>query len=347
MQYLERLKSITWPRFLELIRHDAFFFEELGRKRAIEPYLDDGALKVRVFHDRVSPSGLARLQMRFPNNADGFIQAWFCAEIAAHGPKVFQPTLDQCFALEHIAPKITLADYAQPYPVMAIDLPERYRQQRTCPSQSGLFVGEHRPEFVLVGFPPGDVRTLWLHIGFSSGTHREWVMSPTDETIEDGLLRTFGKDSYDPVDQLTPDECTVIAGSMRVGVNAMLVMMHYGQKRLGPANEAHYNRLQHHLTVARKRGNRIAEAERDLRLAPQLYGFDQEIVLHEEARTDRGEHDHTGLHLHPHWRRGHWQMQVHGPNRALRKRILKKPTFVNRHLLASDGGAGQTTYRIK
>jgi hypothetical protein len=40
-------------------------------------------------------------------------------------------------------------------------------------------------------------------------------------------------------------------------------------------------------------------------------------------------------------------MQVYGPGRSLRKPKLIKPVWVNIHLLGSDGGPGQTNYRVK
>ena len=126
----------------------------------------------------------------------------------------------------------------------------------------------------------------------------------------------------------------------------MLLMMEYGCRRLGAANESHYRRLQHHLDVARKRGTRIAETELELRLALQLYGFDQGIVLHDEARSSGEPNEEGDAHRRPHWRRGHWKMHAYGPGRSQRKRILIKPVMVNKHLLAGEGGCSQTAYRI-
>ena len=33
----------------------------------------------------------------------------------------------------------------------------------------------------------------------------------------------------------------------------------------------------------------------------------------------------------PHWRRGHWRMQPHGPGRTLRKRVRIAPQFIHPH----------------
>ena len=60
------------------------------------------------------------------------INYWLQVQVAVSGPKVFRPTLDQCLAMEQVAPRIPIGDYAQPYPVMLIDLPEEYQRRRAC-----------------------------------------------------------------------------------------------------------------------------------------------------------------------------------------------------------------------
>lgn len=54
--------------------------------------------------------------------ARDLIDAWLRAQMAAGGPKVFRPTLDQCLAMEQVARRLASTDYGQPYPVMMVEL---------------------------------------------------------------------------------------------------------------------------------------------------------------------------------------------------------------------------------
>src|SRR5207249_3331164 len=123
----------------------------------------------------------------------------------------------------------------------------------------------------------------------------------------------------------------------------------FGHRRLGPVNESYYRRLERYLQVARKNKRGVQEAERNLRLAPQLYGFPQEVVLYDaepssSVRTSEGS---TEAMRHPHWRHGHWKMQAYGPGCSQHKRIFIKPVFVNGHLMRDGAIIPQTTYRIR
>lgn len=274
---------------------------------------------------------------------------WLRSEIVASGPKIFRPTLDQCLALEQVAPRIATADYVQPYPVMLVEFPEAYRTRRSCHAETVQFSGTHGPEGVAVGFYPSPVALIWLETFFSSGKFVRIVVYPTDQSIEERILREFGSDSYAMLDVLTVEECVVVAGAVRVAVNAMLLLTEFGCKRLGPVNESHHRRLQRYRDLARRRGSGVEDAELNLRLAPELFGLAQEVTLHEEAEA-RSAPDMLGMGdapRRPHWRRGHWKMHAHGPGRLERKRIFSKPVLVNRHLLAGDDGILQTIYRIR
>jgi hypothetical protein len=346
---MQSSQPMTLGRFLEHTRRDATEFEEIARNQAIKLWHQDGYLMMHLLQDRLSPTAKQRAFRETPQQGKELMSIWFRGEICAKGPKVFRPTLEQCLAMEQIAPRIPIADYAQPYPVMIVEFPEAFTRQRASAADNQLYVGSHTPEFVLVGSPPCDVATLWLLVCFSSSTSRTFSSLASDATIEDGIVRVYGEESYFPLDAPTPDERLVMAGLLRLGVNAMLLLMECGCRRLGPANESHYRRLQHHLDLARKRAQRVAEAERQLRLATQLYGLDQHIVLHEEESS--GASVSAGgvpnVHRRPHWRRGHWKMHACGPGRSLRKRILIKPVMVNKDLLASETTFTPTTYRVK
>jgi hypothetical protein len=66
-----------------------------------------------------------------------------------------------------------------------------------------------------------------------------------------------------------------------------------------------------------------------------------------KAHGDSDTHADSDVQRRPHWRRGHWKMQAHGPGLTQHKRLFIKPVIVNRHLLVGDLGALQTSYRIR
>jgi len=340
---MQQLLGPGFRRYLDVTRRQAVF-EEIGRKRAIVARREGDDLTIYGLGDDLSFPVHDKLRWALSRGPREMVRTWFHGEIAARGPKVFQPTAEQCFALEQIAPRIALADYAQPYAVMVIDLPQAYSRQRVCGHRSSLCVGNHTPEFAMIAQPPCEPPPLWIQVAFSSDTI--WSMSTraVDSTIEDAITREFDPSGYQ-AESMSEEERAVAIDVAHLAVNAMLLMMEYGCKSMGPANESHCRRLQHHLEVARKRGSGIVEAERELRLATQLYGLEQNIVLHEHERKDAGEGSDAEDQRRPHWRRGHWKMHAHGPGRALRKRILIKPVLVNGHLLNSDLAA--VTYQVK
>jgi hypothetical protein len=340
---------MTCARFLEMLRKEARVYAEFAREGVIRRAYDaTGILEVGLHRRLLSPAALQWLSVRPPRQVRDLMLLWACADISANGPKIFRPNLDQCLAMEQIAPQISLADYAQPYPLMLVELPEAYQRQRTCPNSGGMPGATHAPTFAAVGFTTEPAPTLWPLIFLSSGEEQIMSSLPGDETLEATIMREYGDSPQVQANSLTKDERLVFAGVVRVVLNSMLFLMEFGCKHQGPANPSHYKHLRELLHLARKRKRHVADAERDLRLAPQLYSLDRDIFLHHvEQRHARQAGDGDGTQRGPHWRRGHWTMQAHGPGRSLRKRMLIKPVWVNLHLLGPDDEPGQTSYRVK
>src|SRR5437870_1556690 len=101
----------------------AWFYEELADCMTIQPGGGDGKGSV-VFEDRLSAAARQWLASGEPLTYRRFMELWLLAQLIAGGPKVFRPAFDQCLALEQIAPRIPVADFVLPYPVMVIDLPD-------------------------------------------------------------------------------------------------------------------------------------------------------------------------------------------------------------------------------
>lgn len=342
------MNRMTCAKFLATLRQEAVFYEDLARTQAIRPRFENDNLQLDLLHPLLAPATREWLK-RGPLSARELLAYWLRAQIVAQGPKIFQPTTEQCLVIEQIAPRIVTSDYAQPYPVMIVELPERYRQLRACSGQSEFHVGMHHLECVLIGFAPPPVAAIGVEILFSSGNVVRLGVMSGDSSIEDRIGRELGENSYADATALTMPERTVLAGAMRLAVNSMLLLVEFGCRRLRAVNESHHRRLEHYRDQARRQKRGVEESERNLRFSSQLYGFAQEVVLHEEAapadaEAAGGEHDGPRR---PHWRRGHWKMHAFGVGRSERKRIFIRPVFVNRHLLRDDQTAFAATYRIQ
>ena len=340
-------------QFLEELRQSGSPYEQIAKAQAIQPWLaEDKSLQVDL--DTSQLSAEVRQKLGEPEDQDcrRLVQCWLYGQLLSHGPKIFRPSLAQCLALEQVAPRIPLDAYAQPYPVMLVEFPEGYRRSHACAPIDPVLVQngvvDHAPMAVLIGTAPLAEPVIWLCVLFDSRLAARLAIVPTDPTIEDGLVREFGEHSYIALGQLSQGERAITAGAIRLAVSAMLLLAEFGCKPLGPVNEAHYGRLRHYAQQARKRQRGVAEADRNLRLAPQLYGLAQEIVLHEHATPHSGPTTENSEETRrPHWRRGHWKMQPHGPALALRKRIFIKPVLVNGHMLCGEDAAILTTYRTR
>jgi hypothetical protein len=339
------MNRMSYPRFLEILRHDGPFYEELGRSHAIRPRWEANDLLVDIDWHCVSPATeqWMREQIRGIHDA---IDLWLRAELVTHGPKVFRPTLDQTLAMEQITPQICTGDYHQPYSVMIVEFPDEYRRRRTCMESPGG--NAESPECVIVGFHESPVSTLWADTVFNSARMVRVAILPSDTSIETGIVRECGEDSYAEADAFDVSHRLVLAGALRVAINAMLLLAAYGCKRIGPSNPGHYSRLQRHAAASQHRGQGVEDARRNLRLAPQMFGLPQEILLYDrEPRRDLELHSESVSPRRPHWRRGHWKMHAHGPNRSLRKRIFVRPVLVNHQLLAGREQTAEVVYRAR
>ena len=343
---------MTCGEYLERFRTERVWLEEIHRRQAVQPHRNGDQLGLKVDASRLAPATHQWLSQWLSHvgqqHSAQILEIWVRAQLLGNGPKIFRPTLDQCLAMEQIAPQLPVADYDQPYPVMFVELPEAYSQRRSCPTANARIVGTHAPVGVLIGHFATPVDALWVSIWLDSTNVTHQLMLRREATIEAMIGEEYGEDGYASTAWATTEERVILAGVTRLAVNAMLLFMQFGCRRLGPVNESHYRRLERYVQVARKKRRGLEEAERNVQQAPQLYGFPQEVVLHEEApRSAEASGGDADGPRRPHWRRGHWKMQPHGPHRSLRRRLFIKPVLVNGHLLPSNAGDFQTVYRVR
>ena len=219
---------LTCKAYLELLRRDAWAFEEIARRQAVQFIWQEDKLVVDYHGDSLSPAvqqwgnGAGSWILEKMNFKTEMVELWLAAQLVATGPKIFRPSPEQCLALEQVAPRIPLAAYLQPYSVMLVELPEAYCQSRRCPLPGGFLGQTHSPQGVLIGFHPPPVGAVWLTVVFDSGTRGRLMFLPMDLTLEDGIVREFGEGSYANPAMATREERVILAGVTRVAANAML-----------------------------------------------------------------------------------------------------------------------------
>lgn len=120
----------------------------------------------------------------------------------------------------------------------------------------------------------------------------------------------------------------------RIALNFSLLMTHYpiDDKPLNPDN------WRKHRKDKQSKDSRVKARGRELALSDiRVIEFDQTVTLYDtESQPSSGVGEPTGHHVRPHWRKGHWRMQAHGPQLTLRKRLFIKPLMVRKDAFIGD-----------
>jgi hypothetical protein len=220
---------------------------------------------------------------------------------------------------------LAAADYAQPFPSVVIELPQDYTRRRVVPFEEGV----HAPDFLVVRHEPeAGCVLLLMHMTSHQVLTRLLKLDPA-WTVEE--MWEKGKRAWGASDSLpmTPEERALGSALSKLALNVCLLGTAYGVRRLGPAKQSHYQRLQRHRKVAAKRGKECLErAQMELQTAPVRYALAQGINL---FQTETGElpGERSGWTVTPHWRRGHWRWQACGPGRSERRRVAIPAVLVN------------------
>ena len=267
------------------------------------------------------------------SGADAF-SMWGLSVWLAEGPKVFRPTPAQCEAMENIEVKLTLEEYAQPYPALLVELP-RQEQRRWIDGDGVIQTApgtNYGPFLSVLCFRSEHLVSCTLH----SVNHENDI---TTTIAVDGRPMEISIQKYDE------DVIGLASGAaraLRVAINSCLALVNYGCHKgyLFPKQAENDQRL------AGEQSERGRRARERLKLAIKQVSFDQEIVLHDTDHRQRDPNtEPTGREVSTHWRKGHWAMQAHGPAHSLRKRILRKPVMVRADKLLVDTAATSAVYR--
>lgn len=236
------------------------------------------------------------------------------------GPKVVEPTVEQCRAMEQVEVNLHPNDYTQPYETVGVRLP------------TGLYAPY---TWVVIHRIPVTPAVVLLHL-LSEG-HRDDVVTTvrgaSPNTME-FFLTKFDESCVESAGQ------AALAMAMRVACNLCLALTNFGyQSELMFPKEAARDK-----GLVAERSERGERARERLATAPVRLSFDQSVQLYHRGGCHvTGEP--TGATKSSHWRRGHWAMLACGKGRAERRRVFRPPVLVRADLLAGDRADTTVTYR--
>jgi hypothetical protein len=254
----------------------------------------------------------------------------------AQGPKMFRPSMLQCKAFENTSVDIPFEQYAQPYEVLLIEFPEDYRKAKL---EEGL---ERCPRYVISWYDR-ELQIIMAACQFDSQNDRiigikTYLGVQPGETIESLLS---GPIYYEADGTAAEDiaDFKIAQTFERIAINLNLLIM-YGDRKhtVSPMNtegwvryrelKKKYERKKDKAELAKLRewgAGGISEIKFDESDLTQQIGFRVQL---ESSTAPDGIPGKEGKSPKPHWRRGHWAQQPYGPNRALRKPVLRPPVFV-------------------
>jgi hypothetical protein len=315
--------------YIERSKKAVPIYKEIYRKKALTVSRHESRVRFDFSYGGLSKIGQEFLEIATSMGTAGVVDCFCSINFFSEGPKIFRPSVEQCQAMENVSATLSLEHYEQPFPTMAIELPKDYYERKTAEgiSPEGNYRTVAQPIGCILTFlrdvPALYVTTIWSNYLSISRVFHHFAGKAT---LEDVIVS--GK-KLDNSGEISPEEEAVVSQVLRIGINSMILLTHYGCKSEGPANPSLYERQERYVKVAKKKGDpdRLEQARIELSSHPFLYGFKQEVTLHESHGKTEGEF--TGKHVRPHWRRGHYRMQPHGPAMSLRKLLYIKPVLVH------------------
>lgn len=253
------------------------------------------------------------------------------SQLAANGPKMFRPTVEQCEAMEQVEINLPIEDYSQAYPVVLVEFPDAYLKKL------GERLGHRVSRYLMLRWYD---REKAVFAGSTSLTKEKFRADelayffqhrPEFPSVEAAIQTNVNLSKSDSV---TAKLLT------RVGMNLMLMLSHFGH-RSEASNPSHLERTRRRLKRGAKLDANAIEAATHVHwLLPT-----QEIVVRGPSAPadDAGDGSHASPQ--PHWRKGHWRNQRVGPGRAGVKRVLIRPVFVRRAAFVGDLADTSVVYK--
>lgn len=266
--------------------------------------------------------------------ADGslLLQLLAYSKLLANGPKVVQPTCEQCEALAHVDLSLRFCEYEQPFPVFLVEVPAGIQQQ---------FTEEYSfpcPRFVIPFHlrPENFLAVLCARSGNddSGGVFTVFSRNVFDETMEDTMrvVKTCDGPDY--------QQGAVLE---RIALNLSLLLTRYGFRDDGPINPKAF---QKQTKLANSKSKRKRErAQRLLDAAINRVEFNQDVQFFNKISMTEDSGESTGMLKSPHWRRGHYRRARVGIGRTDSRLVFVRPSFINSQHF--DGDRADTQYRIR
>lgn len=260
---------------------------------------------------------------------DGTVLAgsWGVSGLFSQGIKAYCPTDREFSSLAQVEIALPWDCYRQPFETTLIVLPKGVREGLNSTKVK-------KPVAVICRYSKAGRFTTVILVGAGvQGLFSQVVqVIPWTKNIIETDLGNVPSPTGDMKDEAKPGDYI-----RRAAINANLLLVQYGAKRLRSADPKREQRLEELLQKKRSNSSREALAT-DLRNIPVIYGFEQEIKIYEEY-TDKFELlNQTDRVMKPHWRRGHWSFAPYQRELGDKgKRVFKKPVMVNRkYFLGQD-----------
>ncbi|MCD0459567.1 hypothetical protein [Roseiconus lacunae] len=290
--------------------------------------LDHSVLNTLVDH----PAFLQMLAEIYHADSGSLIQLLAYSKLLANGPKIVQPTTEQCEALIHVDLNLKFRDYEQPFPAIVVELPFEIRQRLT--SQYSLAC----PRFVIPYF---DRSSCFLTVICAQG----------DAGSSDGIFTVFSRNSIDEEMEIPLRKSNGEAGNdfrqvvdiQRIAINLSLLLTRYGFENNGPLNTRAYAKQ----LKASKSKSKVKKlrARRLLDSSFSAISLSQDIQFVNKTETALAAGANEGSLKSPHWRRGHFRKARVGTGRTKTRLVFVRPSFINGSHFS--GELSDTQYRIR
>lgn len=263
---------------------------------------------------------------------NALLQLYTLSRVLSDGPKIVQPTVEQCEALAQIDLKLTFGEYEQPFPAFIVELPVFIRQQLTDK------FGEVCPRFVIsVLDRKQKVLVITCHQDVKSTDEERYIVFSTakhNRSIEESL-REINADGSDTRQAMIIE---------RIAMNLALLLVRFGHIESGPIDPkvvAQQTEILKRCKSERKR----QRARRLLDAAISKVTLSQNVKFYNKTQPSPASDESFGSQKSPHWRRGHFRRARVGAGRTDRKLIFVRPCFINRQHFGGEMAA--TEYRIR
>ena len=249
---------------------------------------------------RITPKTPAAAQLgRLCTSATEWMGVYSMSQWLATGMHVAVPTQEQAESFANIAIELEVPDFSSPFKAVAVEIPHN-------PIFESVIVYCHNPHTMILSLVSkqnvNDVVTTITH-------HGKLAIERSLETLGDESLAHCLQQSI---------------SAQRIALNMCLCLSNWGCNT-GPRYPKDHAVDQMYAKESSERGER---ARKRLREAVTLARFPHEVIIRRTPER-KDEYNKTDRTMSPHWVRGHWKTQPHGPRNSLRKRILVAPYLVH------------------